>query len=335
MTDFVSKVGAVIREFDMFVGKDSVVAALSGGADSVSLLLALSELKDTFGVTLSACHFNHGLRGGESDRDERFCAELCERLEVPLFKGRADVKALQKKHESVEECARRVRYAFFDEVKRKAGENAVIATAHNCDDCAETVLLNLMRGTGLKGLCGVPPVRNGIVRPLIRCTRQEVERFCDEKGERYVTDSTNLTDDCTRNKIRHIILPEMKKINSSLLYTMSRMIDSLREDCAYLDGIAKEALDAARTGKGWDAKALSELPRPIKSRAVREILSDGGIEPSALRINTAISLLDKRSARFNPCRDRFFTIRKGICFVEMIEQHYRKWEKADSCDKQI
>ncbi len=328
MTDFVLKVKAFIREFDMFAGKDSVVAALSGGADSVSLLLALRELKDELGVNLYACHFNHGLRGEESDGDERFCEGLCERLGVPLFKGRADVRAHQKKHESVEECARRLRYAFFDEVRRKAGENSVIATAHNCDDCAETVLLNLMRGTGLKGLCGVPPVRDGIVRPLLRCEREEIERFCREKGARFVTDSTNLTNDCTRNKIRHIILPEMKKINGSLLNTMSRMTDSLREDCAYLDDIAKKALGDAKTGRGWDARALSELPRPIKSRAVREILAGGGIAPSALRINTAIKLLDKRSARFNPCRDRFFTIRKGVCFVEVIEQHYRKAQKA-------
>ncbi len=334
MTDFVFKVKAFIREIDMFSEKDSVVAALSGGADSVSLLLALRELKDELGVKLYACHFNHGLRGEESDGDERFCTELCERLGVPLFKGRADVRANQKKHESVEECARRLRYAFFDEVRKKAGGSSVIATAHNCDDCAETVLLNLMRGTGLKGLCGVPPVRDGIARPLLRCEREEIERFCKEKGERFVTDSTNLTNDSTRNKIRHIILPEMKKINGSLLNTMSRMTDSLREDCAYLDDMAKKALHDAKTGRGWDAKALSELPGPIKSRAVREILSGGGIAPSALRINTAVSLLDKRSARFNPCRDRFFTIRKGICFVEVTEQHYRKTlkRKDDTAD---
>ena len=102
---------------------------------------------------------------------------------------------------------------------------------------------------------------------------------------------------------------------------------SLREDSDFLCALAESELDNARSGRGWDAAAINALPAPLRSRAVRKILSDGGIEPSALRINTAISLLEKRSARFNPCRDRFFTIRKGVCFVEHIEQHYKKHEK--------
>lgn len=327
MAEFLEKVRQAVTEYDMLENADAVAVALSGGADSVSLLLALLGLSEELGVSVSACHVNHNLRGEESDGDMRFCEELCSSLSVPLKTASIDVKAMLEKHESLEECARRARYGFFEEVRSSLGENAVIATAHTADDSAETVLLNLMRGTGLKGLCGIPPIRGAMVRPLIYCTRADVEEYLKERGQDYVTDSTNLSDDYTRNRIRHIILPEMKKINGSLVSTMTRMERNLRSDSDYLESLAEEALAAAKTGRGYDAKKLSEYPLPVKSRAVRRILSEGGIEPSALRINTALELLEKRSARFNPCRDRFFTIRKGVCFVEVTEQHYRKHEK--------
>lgn len=329
MTDFTEKVKQAITEYKMLDGTNAVAVALSGGADSVSLLLALCELSGELGFAVSACHVNHNLRGAESDGDQHFCEELCGRLGVRLRVADIDVRKLQQKHESLEECARKARYGFFDEVCAALGEGAKIATAHNADDSAETVLLNLMRGTGLKGLCGVPPVRGALIRPLIYCTRAEVEEYLRERGQAYVTDSTNLSDDYTRNRIRHTILPEMKKINGSLVSTMTRMERNLRADSDYLEQLAEEALLQTKSGRGYDAKRLSEYPLPIKSRAVRRILNDGGIEPSALRINTALGLLESRSARFNPCRDRFFTIRKGICFVEVIEQHYKKHEKGE------
>lgn len=325
--DFLLAVLNAANEYDMLTHGDAVAVALSGGADSVSLLLALKALESELGISVSACHVNHNLRGAESDGDMHFCEELCSRLGVTLRVASIDVRSAQQKHESLEECARRLRYDFFESVCNELGENAKIATAHNANDNAETVILNLCRGTGLKGLCGIPPVRGRFIRPLINCTRADVESFLKEAGESYVIDSTNLCDDYTRNKIRHIILPEMEKINGSLLTAFSRMDSTLRADNDYLEELAQQALLEAKSGRGYDAMLLHQLPLPIKSRAIKRILSDGGIEPSALRINTALSLLIKRSARFNPCRDRFFTIRKGVCFVETIEQHYKKHEK--------
>ncbi len=325
-TDFLDRIRQAITEYNMLNDADAVAVALSGGADSVSLLLALKELSGELGFSLTAAHVNHNLRGAESDSDMRFCERLCGRLGVELRTASIDVRSIQQKHESLEECARRARYDFFERVLGELGENARLATAHNADDCAETVLLNLIRGTGLKGLCGVPPVRGRIIRPLIFCTREQVEDYLKVCGQDYVTDSTNLSDDYTRNRIRHVILPEMRRINGALSSCMTRMERNLRSDSDYLEQQAEQALEALRTGRGYDAKKLSELPLPIKSRAVKRILSDGGIEPSALRINTALELLTRRSARFNPCRDRFFTIRKGVCFVEIIEQHYKKHE---------
>lgn len=342
--DFLDNIRSALAEYKMIEKGDAVVAALSGGADSVSLLYALTELSAELGITVSACHVNHHLRGEESDADMRFCVELCERLGVELRVLEADVASMQQKHESLEECARRVRYDFFAEVS--CGKK--LATAHNSNDCAETVLLNLMRGTGLKGLCGVPPVRGNIIRPLILCTRREVEEYCSARGLTWVTDKTNLSTDYTRNRIRHIILPEMLKINGSLFGTMNRMEQSLREDSDFLDGMARQALNDAQTTvrlklpaaegeepswenrPGWKAEALASLPKPVQSRAIKLILNAGGIEPSALRINTARDIIAQGGGKFNPCRGKFFVVKRGVAYIEQSEQHYRKHEKPAS-----
>ena len=328
---FTEKVLSALADYGMLDGEKRVCTALSGGADSVSLLTALCSVKEELGIEeVCACHLNHGLRGEDSDSDERFCRELCGRLGVPLYAGKIDVSALVQKHESVEEAARKARYVFFEEALEHFG-GGVLATAHNANDNAETVLLNLARGTGLKGLCGIPPVRrfgkNGerrVIRPLIYCTRGEIEDWLRSIGQDYVTDKTNLSEDYTRNKIRRRVLPELAEINPSIVGVIGRMTRNLRTDSEFLEGLARKALEETREGRGWNAMSLSKLPEPIKARAVRRILIQGGIEPSALRIDTAISLLEKRSARFNPCKDRFFTIRKGVCFVEHIVQNYRR-----------
>ncbi|MBD5130802.1 MAG: tRNA lysidine(34) synthetase TilS [Ruminococcaceae bacterium] len=330
MADFIEKVKRADSVYEMFNG-GTVCAALSGGADSVSLLLALKELSEESGFALAACHLNHGLRGGESDRDQYFCEELCARLGVPLDSRKISVSEYAEKHESLEETARRVRYDFFREVLGAFGGNAVLATAHTANDNAETVLINMTRGTGLAGLCGIPPVRGlgefRVVRPLIYCTRAEVEEFLGARGQDFVTDSTNLLKEYTRNKIRQRVLTEILEINPSALETIGRMTKNLREDNAFLEEMAAKALAENRTERGYNAAELAKLPSPIRSRAVRKILAEGGIEPSSLRINMAASMLTKRSARYNPCKDRFFTIRKGVCFVENIEQHYRRFNE--------
>lgn len=329
MTEFIEKVKRAADDHGMF-GGNPVCAALSGGADSVSLLLALKELSEEYNFSLSACHLNHGLRGEESDSDQHFCGELCERLNIPLITRKTAVAEFSEKHESIEETARRVRYDFFLETLCGLGKDAVLATAHTANDNAETVLINMTRGTGLAGLCGIPPVRAlgeyRVIRPLIYCTRAEVEDFLKQHGQDHVTDRTNLSEEYTRNKIRHKVLTELAAINPSFLDTLGRMTRNLREDNAFLDDLAEKALSENREGRGYNASRLAMLPTPIRSRAIRKILSDGGVEPSALRINTAAELLTKRSARYNPCKNRFFTIRKGVCFVENIEQHYRRFD---------
>lgn len=326
MEEFTSKVLAAINDFSMIGRGTRVVAALSGGADSVSLLTALRSLEETLGVSVCACHLNHGLRGEESDSDELFCEELCGRLGVPLKTRRTDVKSFVAPHESVEQAARRIRYEFFEETLKAFG-SGVLATAHTASDNAETVLFNLTRGTGLAGLCGIPPVRRlgdefRVVRPLLYCTRAEVEAYLAGLGQDFVTDKTNLSADYSRNRIRLNVISELEKINPSLQTVISRMTKIVREDDEFLEELSDKALSEARSGRGWDAAALSRLPKPVKARAVRRILELGGIEPSTLRIESAIALLERRSARYNPCKDRFFTIRKGVCFTENIHQEF-------------
>lgn len=322
MSEFIGKVRAALSELSAMKTAKTVVCGLSGGADSTALLLALSELSGEFGFTTAACHLNHGLRGEDSDSDERFCTELCERLEIPLCKKRENVREYSEKHESLEETARKVRYDFFEEALAHFGENAVLATAHNANDNAETVLLNLIRGTGLRGLCGIPRERGRVIRPLLLIERREIEEFLAEKKQDFVTDKSNFSEDYTRNRIRLKILPEMAEINPSIVGTFSRMTNNLRADSDYLERVSERALKSAESGKGYEAYELDKLAEPIKTRAVKKILANGGVEPSALRIKTAVSLLKKRSARYNPCKNRFFTIRKGVCFVEEIEQHF-------------
>ncbi|MBQ8171656.1 MAG: tRNA lysidine(34) synthetase TilS [Oscillospiraceae bacterium] len=319
-SNFSETVKNTIKQYDMLRSGDRAVVALSGGADSVSLLFVLKEISEELCFTVGACHVNHGLRGEESDGDMRFCQELCGRLGVELEVLDTDVRSFQKKHESIEETARRVRYDFFARVS----EGARLATAHNSNDSTETMLLNLMRGTGLKGLCGIPPVRGNIIRPLLYCTRAEVEEYCAENGLSYVTDKTNLSTDYTRNKVRHILLPEMQKINGSFLDTAERVRRNLCEDSELLESMAAQSLEAAKSGCGYSVDALCTLPRPIRTRAIRTILMQGGIEPSSLRINMTEEILLSGKGKINPCRGKFVTVKKGVIFVEEQEQIYKK-----------
>lgn len=261
--------------FDMFGKADTIVCALSGGADSVCLTLALKELSSEYGFKIKAVHVNHLLRGAESDRDEQFCRDLCEREDIPLTVFRADAAAFSKEHKmSLESGARKLRYNFFDEV---CGENARIATAHTLSDSAETVIFNLSRGTGLKGLCGIPPVRDKMIRPLIYCKREEILSYLSERDQDFVTDSTNLSDDYSRNKIRHNVIPVLEELNNGFLDSIKRLTESLSEDERFLSELAKEHYD----------DDLRNVDASVRRRVIRSKLREAGIEPSGEKILSA------------------------------------------------
>lgn len=183
--------------------------------------------------------------GAESDRDESFVRALCAKLDVALHIGNGDVRArAAKRHESVEEAARALRYAFF------ASLPGLIATAHTQDDNLETVFLNLTRGTGLAGLCGIPPKRKSFIRPMLAVSRTEIEAYLEQNGLSHVTDSTNFLPDARRNRLRQSVIPLLKAENPSLCETAFRMCRLLEADEAQLSAQAKVVLQQARLA-GW------------------------------------------------------------------------------------
>ena len=221
----------------------TLCVCLSGGADSVSLLLGMLEIKDLYSLNICACHFNHLIRGEEADNDENFCKDLCKDLNVKLYCGRDDVPLYAKTYKlSTEDAARQCRYLFFKRVLEKNNID-FCATAHNMNDDAETLLLNLLRGSGSDGAASIAPYNDNILRPMLKITREEVEEYLVASSQQYVTDSTNFSNDYTRNFIRNTIFPKLKKINPSFVNSFSKFIDSARLDKEYFDNIIDEKLD--------------------------------------------------------------------------------------------
>ena len=271
-----NKLTAFIRRFEMVNSGDNVVCAVSGGADSMALLWAMYLLKDKLNIHISAAHFNHRLRGAESDRDEAFVADFCKGYGIDFIAGSGNVVAGAK---GLEAAAREARYAFLRSLPGK------IATAHTASDNAETVLLHMVRGTGLKGLGGVMPVNGNVIRPMLSVTREEVLAFLEEYSIPFVEDSSNGEDDFLRNRLRHHIVPQLKKENPSLSQNLSAMALRLRQDEEALDAIAREKY----TNKVTD---LLELHPAIRSRVLAKILVDAGVkEPEAAHIAALEGLL--------------------------------------------
>ena len=229
-----------IRRYGMFSRGETVAAGVSGGADSMCMLSLLRECEEELGVSLTAVYVNHGIRGAEADADEAFVRDWCGAAGIPFTARRVDVPALVKQTgDSAELCARRARYEIFSSLGADK-----IATAHTGSDRTETMLMNLARGAGLHGLCAIPPVRGNIVRPLIDFTRRETEAYCRGHNIAFVTDSTNLTDEYTRNRFRHTVIPAMEAINPAFENNALRCLELLAKDDAYLRKTALRRFDA-------------------------------------------------------------------------------------------
>lgn len=281
-----NKLVAFIRKYDMLQPGDRVVCAVSGGADSIALLFALYLLQSKLRIEVSAAHFNHGLRGTESDRDEAFVHALCERFDIPLAVGRGQVSPGKK---GLEAAARDARYNFLKSLPGK------IATAHTANDNAETMLMHLVRGTGLKGLGAIAPVNGVLIRPMLDITRREVEDFLREYHLEYVTDSTNDTDLFLRNRLRHHVMPFLEKENPRIYQNMSALAQRLHEDEAALAKLA--SLDALPP-----VDILKQMSRPVRYRTIAAFLQRSGVpEPEAEHIAFVDRLIhsDNPSARAN------------------------------------
>ena len=230
-----NKVEAFITKYNLLNHNDLYIVALSGGADSVALLLLLKEQ----GFRIHAAHCNFHLRGEESDRDETFCVELCGRLGIELHRVHFDTNTYADLHHvSIEMAARELRYRWFEQLRQDIGA-AAICVAHHQNDSVETILMNIIRGTGLRGLTGIQ-ARNGFVlRPLLCVSRDEIERFLSERGQSYVTDSSNLTEDYMRNKIRLQVLPLLQTLNPAVLNHILQTAENLAAAQATIDVLLK------------------------------------------------------------------------------------------------
>ncbi|KEH94391.1 MULTISPECIES: tRNA lysidine(34) synthetase TilS [Clostridium] len=238
----IEKVINTIKCNNMFEVNDKVVVALSGGPDSICLLHILHTLKDELNISIVAAHVNHCLRGEAADNDEMYVKKICEELGIQCFVKREDVHRISKERGiSCEMAGREVRYQFFEEVLHKINGNK-IAIAHNANDQAETVLMRILRGTGLEGLVGIRPVRDNIfVRPIINLTRDEIENYCDINKLNPRIDKTNFENIYTRNKIRLELIPYIQKnFNSDVIEVLNRFSDTVKVDNEYINNVAKE-----------------------------------------------------------------------------------------------
>jgi len=279
-----SKLLAMIRDYRLIQPGDTVICAVSGGADSVALLFALYLMREKLQIRLEAAHFNHHLRGDESQRDEDFVRSFCDRYEIPLHVGGGQVQPGEK---GLEAAARDARYAFLDTLDGK------IATAHTADDNAETVLMHLVRGTGLKGLGGINPIRGKLIRPMLCVTREDVLAFIEEYHLPYVEDSSNDSDVFLRNRLRHHVMPLLKQENPRLSRNLSAMALQLREDEQTLN----PEVDMEQGLQVAQLKAMSEA---LRSRAIASFLKQCGVkEPDRAHISQTEALLysDNPSAR--------------------------------------
>ena len=278
-----NKLPAFIREYGLIAPGERVICAVSGGADSVALLFAMYLLKDKLGIELEAAHFDHQLRGEESRQDAAFVAALCDRYDIPLHMASGEVKPGKK---GLEAAAREARYAFLRSLPGK------VATAHTADDNAETVLMHLLRGTGLKGLGGIAPVNGSVIRPMLSCTRRDVEEFLTEYCLSSRFDSSNAGDAFLRNRLRHKVIPELKNENPRFSSSVSAMALRLRQDEDLIESLMPDTLPGV--------SELRKLHSALRSRLLERFLKENGVpEPEQAHIGALEKLVfsDRPSAR--------------------------------------
>ena len=270
------------------------LVALSGGADSVCLLLKMIEE----GRSVEAVHCNFHLRGDESDRDEAFVVSLCERLGVPLHRVHFDTREYAALHKvSIELAARELRYRYFEQLRRDIGAEAIMV-AHHRDDNVETVLMNLVRGTGIRGMAGIRPVNGHILRPLLDMTRKDIEDYLKKKGETYVADSTDLEEDATRNKFRHHVIPLLQSLNPKA----SENIHSTSRHIAEAEKILSWAIQEAKRS------VLAPPPSaPVLGASASSVASPVPPSSAIINVSSLLSFVSPSYLLNEICRDYGFT----------------------------
>lgn len=308
-----------------------ILVALSGGADSVLLLHLIKRLSTKYGIYIKAAHVNHNIRGAEADRDERFCRELCDEMNIDIEVLSFDVPSYANKvGKGLEEAAREVRYRYFDSLIESDSRLGIIATAHNADDNLETVLLNLVRGSGTRGLAGIPPVRGNIIRPLLYVKKSDIISALDELHIDHITDSTNFETDVKRNFIRNKVVPLLEDVSCDPQRSATRASKCLRFDANALEAVAASAfLDVVcfekDLGYRLDRSKFSELPEAIAYRVALLAAEKALGKNPSFEYSHVVSLLKKSSDD-----DKYFKICLPDRLVAIGDGDYIRFDFVDN-----
>lgn len=302
---------------------EHVLCAVSGGADSVALLLMLCDARDAGEIKLSAAHLEHGIRGKESLRDAEFVRQLCKKRCVPLDMGSTDVPALAiERGTGIEQAAREARYAFLHEAKKRQGADK-IALAHHLEDQAETVLMHLLRGAGGSGACGMRPISGELIRPLLNVSKTELLAFLEERGQAYVTDATNQEDDNPRNALRLHVMPELQRIYPGANRALKRYADIAAVEQEFMERQTQNYLNENLTwlSFGVRLRILKEAEPALLRRAVLKLLP----EPDSGAVTQALALSDGGRASMpgsvfaERCGNRLYILNAGIARPDEVE----------------
>lgn len=349
-----------MEEKKMLRRGDAVIAAVSGGADSMALLHLLFDTRKQLGIQLVAAHVNHGLRGREADRDEAFAEEWCQRHEIPFFAAHCSVREEARKWKLGEEaCGRELRYSFFHMLARLWEDGGLsqqrsfqwkwdgkplaqggvteeetsrvkIATAHTLSDNAETLFLHLARGTGLKGLEGIPPVRNGIIRPLLCVSRAQVEEYCRENGLSYVTDSSNLSLAYSRNQVRAKIIPGMMELNPAFLQAAGRLMTQVEETENYFSKKVEETLARARCGEGcFRREPFLQLEPAEGSRAVIRLAEELGGEPEQRHVAALLECIRRGGGAVTFPGNLTLLVNRKFILLHSVHRYVHREERME------
>lgn len=309
-----NKIVSFCREQKLLQPGDRLVCAVSGGADSIALLWGMYLLQEKLQITLECAHFNHHLRGEESDRDAAFVRQFCLDYHIPFHYGEGQVAAGEK---GLEAAARDARYGFLRTLP------GIVATAHTADDNAETVLMHLLRGTGLNGLGGITPKNGNIIRPMLTVTRAEIMDFIHQYCLSFVEDSTNREDNFLRNRLRHKVMPLLKEENPQFAMSTSQMALRLRQDEEFIRSVAPQTVEVS---------ALLTFHPAVRARSICAFLEQNGIkEPGAKQMEAVESLLFSQKPSASVRFSNGITISRCYDKLQVLEETIQPDEQVLSC----
>ena len=322
-------INKALCEYNMLDGKTKLIVALSGGADSICLAHYLKTHETQLGITVCAAHLNHCIRGEEAKRDYLFVKRFCEQYGIELYYTEKDIPDIARQRKIGEEqCGREERYSFFASLVENS--HTAVATAHTSSDNAETVLFNIIRGCGVDGLCGIPPVRENIIRPLIFCSRKMIEEYCSENNLLFVTDSTNLKNDYTRNKIRLDVLPLLRQINPAADAAVNRLSDLAESETRHLKQEYLTVLNNSKTDKGLDTAMLKNcddyLLSAVLKAAVQELF---GITPEKKHIDLLKNAVRSEGGAVEVRKNKTIKYVNGILVFNDNSNHERSQSVDD------